>query len=80
MSIESEATYRQLAMVLPAWARRCLRANHDISLLDKPDGRIEVFCGECYEGAGRGEILTTGQTRLLLAHFTVVGGAQEPTT
>jgi hypothetical protein len=65
----AEQDYRRLAMVLPTWARRCLKAGHDISLLDKPDGRIEVFCGECRNGAGQGEILTAGQTQLLLRHW-----------
>jgi hypothetical protein len=65
----NERDYRRLAMVLPTWARRCLRVGHDISLLDKPNGRIEVFCGECYKGAGKGEILTEGQTALLLREY-----------
>lgn len=72
----TDTDYRQLAMVLPTWARRCLKASHDISLLEKADGRVEVFCGDCERGAGKGEILTTAQTKLLVAHFTATRGPQ----
>lgn len=68
-SVSDAASYRRLAMVLPTWARRCLKRNHEVSLLDKPNGRIEVFCGKCRSGAGQGEILTPAQTELLLRHF-----------
>ena len=62
----SDLEYQRLAAVVPTWARRCLRAGHSLSLLDKADGRVEVFCGDCYDGAGRGEILTRAQTSLLV--------------
>jgi hypothetical protein len=65
----ADRDYRRLAMVLPLWARRCLKVGHDISLLDKADGRVEVFCGACRGGAGQGEILTASQTALLVRHF-----------
>lgn len=67
--MNEQDAYRRLARVLPVWARRCLKAGHDLSLVDKADGRVEVFCGDCLDGAGQGEILTATQTALLIQHF-----------
>lgn len=68
----SDLEYRRLAAVLPFWARRCMGEGHNLSLLKKTDGRVEVFCGDCYDGAGRGQTLTAEQTRLLVREW---GGA-----
>jgi hypothetical protein len=69
-TLPDDNNYRELAMVLPTWARRCLKVLHNVSLFEKADGRVEVFCGDCYQGAGRGEILTVAKTKLLVAHFS----------
>lgn len=65
----TDGSYQRLAAVLPTWARRCLKFAHEVSLLEKADGRIEVFCGDCCKGAGRGEILSASQTALLVSRF-----------
>lgn len=40
----------------PRWWRQCLSADHAVSILEKGGGAFEFFCGDCNDGAGKGEV------------------------
>lgn len=46
--------------MLPAWARECLDADHEVGILtNSTDTQEEVFCSDC----SRGEVIADGGTR-----------------
>ena len=44
---------------MPRWWRDCRdRKGHSVSILSRRDEwKLEYFCGDCNDGAGRGEIV-----------------------